>query len=92
MELRVVQNGDCALMFQRDIEAAGRKERALISGKREARGVLIDPDDKVNQTRLLVCCGHVCMRPNVRAEAGPTAKRQARVVENAPAHCAGLAF
>ena len=24
--------------------------------------------------------------------AGPTAKRQARVVENAPAHCAGLAF
>ena len=30
--------------------------------------------------------------PNVRAEAGPTAKRQARVVENAPAHCAGLAF
>ena len=35
----------------------------------------------------------VCFaRPNVRAEAGPTAKRQARVVENAPAHCAGLAF
>ena len=32
------------------------------------------------------------VRPNVRAEAGPTAKRQARVVENAPAHCAGLAF
>ena len=30
--------------------------------------------------------------PNVRAEAGPTAKRQARVVENARAHCAGLAF
>ena len=30
--------------------------------------------------------------PNVRAEAGPTAKCQARVVENAPAHCAGLAF
>ena len=30
--------------------------------------------------------------PNVRAEAGPTAKRQARVVENAPAHCAGLVF
>ena len=30
--------------------------------------------------------------PNVRAEAGPTAKRQARAVENAPAHCAGLAF
>ena len=32
------------------------------------------------------------LMPNVRAEAGPTAKRQARVVENAPAHCAGLAF
>ena len=31
-------------------------------------------------------------RSNVRAEAGPTAKRQARAVENAPAHCAGLAF
>ena len=31
-------------------------------------------------------------RPNVRAEAGPTAKRQARVVENAPARCAGLAI
>ena len=30
--------------------------------------------------------------PNVRAEAGPTSKRQARAVENAPAHCAGLAF
>ena len=30
--------------------------------------------------------------PNVRAEAGPTTKRQARVVENAPAHYAGLAF
>ena len=30
--------------------------------------------------------------PNVRAEAGPTAKRQARAVEDAPAHCAGLAF
>ena len=30
--------------------------------------------------------------PNVRAEAGPTAKRQARVVENAPAHYAGLVF
>ena len=30
--------------------------------------------------------------PNVRAEAGPTATRQARAVENAPAHCAGLAF
>ena len=30
--------------------------------------------------------------PNVRAEAGPTAKRQARAVENAPAHCAGLVF
>ena len=29
---------------------------------------------------------------NVRAEAGPTAKRQARVVENALARCAGLAF
>ena len=29
---------------------------------------------------------------NVRAEAGPTAKRQARVVENAPAHFAGLVF
>ena len=34
----------------------------------------------------------VILTPNVRAEAGPTAKRQARVVENAPAHCAGLAF
>ena len=34
----------------------------------------------------------VPVRPNVRAEAGPTAKRQARVVENAPAHCAGLVF
>ena len=30
--------------------------------------------------------------PNVRAEAGPTAKRQARAVENAPARRAGLAF
>ena len=40
------------------------------------------------------CEGHDggSKRPNVRAEAGPTAKRQARVVENAPAHCAGLAF
>ena len=34
----------------------------------------------------------VLLMPNVRAEAGPTAKRQARVVENAPAHCAGLGF
>ena len=34
----------------------------------------------------------VIARPNVRAEAGPTAKRQARAVENARAHCAGLAF
>ena len=32
------------------------------------------------------------VQPNVRAEAGPTAKRQARAVENAPAHCAGLGF
>ena len=32
------------------------------------------------------------VQPNVRAEAGPTAKRQARAVENARAHCAGLAF
>ena len=32
------------------------------------------------------------VQPNVRAEVGPTAKRQARAVENAPAHCAGLAF
>ena len=31
-------------------------------------------------------------RPNVRAEAGPMAKRQARVVENAPARRAGLVF
>ena len=30
--------------------------------------------------------------PNVRAEAGPTAKWQARTVENAPAHFAGLPF
>ena len=30
--------------------------------------------------------------PNVRAEAGPTAKRQARAVENAPARRAGLVF
>ena len=29
---------------------------------------------------------------NVRVEAGPAAKCQARVVENAPAHFAGLAF
>ena len=36
--------------------------------------------------------GHADLRPNVRAEAGPTAKRQARAVENAPARCAGLAF
>ena len=28
------------------------------------------------------------VRSNVRAEAGPTAKRQARAVENARAHCA----
>ena len=42
-------------------------------------------EETTSQGRLLV-------RPNVRAEAGPTAKRQARVVENAPAHCAGLAF
>ena len=34
----------------------------------------------------------VVLMPNVRAEAGPTAKRQARAVENAAAHCAGLAF
>ena len=33
-----------------------------------------------------------CVMPNVRTEAGPTAKRQARVVENAPARRAGLAF
>ena len=32
------------------------------------------------------------LMPNVRAEAGPTAKCQARTVENAPAHFAGLAF
>ena len=32
------------------------------------------------------------VQPNVRAEAGPTAKRQARAVENAPARRAGLAF
>ena len=32
------------------------------------------------------------VQPNVRAEAGPTAKRQARAVENAPAHRAGLVF
>ena len=32
------------------------------------------------------------VQPNVRAEAGPTAKRQARAVESAPAHCAGLAI
>ena len=32
------------------------------------------------------------VKPNVRAEAGPTAKRQARAVENAPARRAGLAF
>ena len=58
------------------------------------------------RTRMSVCpdcgdkrcprAGHHSMAchetPNVRAEAGPTAKRQARVVENAPAHCAGLAF
>ena len=31
-------------------------------------------------------------KPNVRAEAGPTAKRQARAVENAPARRAGLVF
>ncbi len=30
--------------------------------------------------------------PNVRGEAGPTAERQARAVENAPARCAGLVF
>ena len=34
----------------------------------------------------------VCVMPNVRAEAGPAAKRQARAVENAPARRAGLAF
>ena len=32
------------------------------------------------------------VRPNVRAEAGPTAKCQARAVENAPARRAGLVF
>ena len=30
--------------------------------------------------------------PNVRAEAGPTAKRQARAVENTPARRTGLVF
>ena len=34
----------------------------------------------------------VFVRSNVRAEAGPAAKRQARAVENAPARRAGLAF
>ena len=34
----------------------------------------------------------IFVTPNVRAEAGPTAKRQARAVENAPARRAGLAF
>ena len=34
----------------------------------------------------------VAMTPNVRAEAGPSAKRQARAVENAPARRAGLVF
>ena len=32
------------------------------------------------------------LMPNVRAEAGPAAKRQARAVENAPARRAGLVF
>ena len=39
----------------------------------------------------LVCSDVDTKVLNVRAEAGPTSKRQARVVENAPAHCAGLA-
>ena len=41
---------------------------------------------------LLECHSADFLMPNVRAEAGPTAKRQARAVENAPARRAGLAF
>ena len=52
----------------------------------ECQGGPIEDDPLMGEARALV------MGPNVRAEAGPTAKRQARAVENAPAHCAGLAF
>ena len=47
---------------------------------------------RVMHEYVLTTPGPHLVLPNVRAEAGPTAKRQARAVENAPAHCAGLAF
>ena len=50
------------------------------------------PEFKADGEIAVVHVGRACVLPNVRAEAGPTAKRQARAVENAPAHCAGLAF
>ena len=62
-------------------------ERRVASGP--CPRALLLPD--LSENSLPVGHGWILM-PNVRAEAGPTAKRQARVVENVPAHCAGLAF
>ena len=48
--------------------------------------------DCLRREPLAWAAARAALGPNVRAEAGPTAKRQARAVENARAHCAGLVF
>ena len=53
------------------------------------RLVASDLDGMLNATEERAV---IFVTPNVRVEAGPAAKCQARMVENAPAHFAGLAF
>ena len=63
---------------------AKHKASASVASRSEISGSLVFTVVAKRRSRSL--------RPNVRAEAGPAAKRQARAVENAPARRAGLAF
>ena len=63
---------------------AKHKASASVASRSEISGSLVFTVVAKRRSRSL--------RPNVRAEAGPTAKRQARAVENARAHRAGLVF
>ena len=75
----------------RAAERATGVDKSFIS--RLMRGQKVAPSaETLEALGLRAVPQYEVLGPNVRAEAGPTAKRQARVVEYARAHCAGLAF
>ena len=82
------------LMFERQVFGVDPTslEECDLPPDGEPTGALLTTEDEVNSYCDVLRADMLDKRPNVRAEAGPTAKRQARVVENAPAHFACLVF